>query len=223
LTTEDIDIVTRERYRTGVTSFRMMEQKTGMFPASFMMYRESVLIKPYNEIIQRLFEAGITEFLYELTYRKKQKLEPIGTQVLDFDHLDACFLVCLAPLILACIVFFFEVLWKKIDCKKLKRDQNREQNRQTARKNIHNVPKTTIKKKTEENGKSEKSFSETYKDFQQKVKLTGLDCLKLVREKASHETLSDCFAKKKSAASVPKNIKFIQVQPRNIDCSTDIK
>jgi hypothetical protein len=222
-TAEDIDLVTRERYRTGVTSLRMMEQKTGMFPASLMMHRENVLIKHYNEIIQRLFEAGITEFLYELTYRKKQKLKPTGPQVLDFDHLDACFLVCLVPLILACIVFFFEIFWKKIECKKLKSDQSGEQNHKTARITIHNEPKTEIKKKTEENEKSQKSFSETYKDFQQKVKLTGLDCLKQVREKASHEKLSECFAKKKSSANVPKNINFIQVQPRSVDRLTDIK
>jgi hypothetical protein len=174
-TTEDVDLVGRDFYRTGVSSLRMMKQKTGMFPQSFRMDRRNVLVKPYNDMILRLFEAGITEFLEELYYKRGQKVEPFGPQVLDFNHLGACFLVCLAPLVLAFGAFLFEIFWKKFS----------------------------------------KTFAENYNDIDQKMKISGLDCLKQIREKDFHKTLSECIGKKKSSANVPKNKKFIQVQPRN--------
>jgi hypothetical protein len=194
-TTEDIDVVERDNYRTGVTSLRMMEQKTGNFPLSFRMNRGSVLVKPYNEMILRLFEAGITEFLDELYYKRGQKMEPLGPQVLELDHLGACFLVCLTPLILALVVFFCEILYKTCAncCKKPVKEKS-----------------TNVKAKC-------KTLTESYKDFQQKSKLSGMDCLKQLKEKTLHENVSDCFGKKKPAANFPKNVKFIQVQPRNID------
>jgi hypothetical protein len=227
-TTEDIDIVERDSYRTGVSSLRMMVQKTGNFPLSFKMHRESVLVKPYNEMILRLFEAGITEFLDELYYKRGQKIEAFGPQVLDFDHLGACFLVCATPLILAVIAFFFESLFKncgscckrQIEKSSMLKSFIRKKLQKINCKNIRNRPRKPISRKQIKEKITKiktkcRTFAENYKDFQQKVKFSGLDCLKLLKEKSLHENLSDCFRKKKSLSNVPKNIKFIQVQPRN--------
>jgi hypothetical protein len=92
-------------YNQGVTSLKMMKQRTGTIPGSFLINREHFLIKPYNEMIHRLVDAGIPEFLNNLRERKGEKIADFGPQVLNFEHLGVCFLVCLAPLVLAAIAF----------------------------------------------------------------------------------------------------------------------
>jgi hypothetical protein len=104
-------------YKRGLSSLRMMKQKTGFTPMSFMMTRKHFLIKAYNEIILRLQAAGITDFLVKRDKRKGEKIDDSGPQVLDFKHLDACFLVCLIPLVLAFAVFIFEHLWHRLQKK----------------------------------------------------------------------------------------------------------
>jgi hypothetical protein len=99
------------RYTRGFSSLRMMKQKTGLLPMSFIMTKNHFLIKPYNEIIRRLKDAGITDFLINWRKRKSEKIDDLGPQVLSFAHLDVCFLVCMIPLVLAFAAFIFEHLW----------------------------------------------------------------------------------------------------------------
>jgi hypothetical protein len=102
------------RYIRGLSSLRMMKQKTGMIPMSFEMTRKHFLIKPYNKIIHRLKDAGITDFLNNRYKRKGEKIDENGPQILDFEHLDACFLVCMIPLVLALAVFILEHVWHRL-------------------------------------------------------------------------------------------------------------
>jgi hypothetical protein len=115
-TTLGLDYV-NSLYTTGMSSLRMMNQKTGNLPMSFMMKRKHFLIKTYNEIILRLRDAGITEFLNNWRKRKGEKIDEYGPQVLDLEHLDVCFLVCMIPLVLAFAVFIFEHLWQRLQKK----------------------------------------------------------------------------------------------------------
>jgi hypothetical protein len=105
--------VINQKYFRGLSSLRMMEQKTGFVPMSFKIRKGHFLIKPYNEIIHRLEDAGITEFLINLRTRKNEKIADFGPQILSLEELKICFLVCFSPLMLALIVFVFEVLWNQ--------------------------------------------------------------------------------------------------------------
>jgi hypothetical protein len=104
-------------YKNSLSSLRIMKQKTGFTPMSFMMKKKHFLIKPYNDIILRLKDAGITEFLNNWRRRKGEKIDDYGPQVLEFEHLDVCFLVCMIPLVLAFAVFIFEHLWQRLQKK----------------------------------------------------------------------------------------------------------
>jgi hypothetical protein len=104
-------------FKRGLPSLRMMKQKTGMTPMSFIMKKKHFLIKPFNDIILRLQAAGITDSLINRDKRKGEKIDDSGPQVLDFEHLDACFLVCMIPLILAFAVFILEHLWHRLQNK----------------------------------------------------------------------------------------------------------
>jgi hypothetical protein len=112
----NVDII-ELNFKRGLSSLRMMKQKTGNLPMSFLMRRKHFLIKPYNDIILRLKDAGITNFLINRNKRKGEKIDNSGPQVLNFEHLDACFLVCMIPLVLAFAAFILEHLWHRMQKK----------------------------------------------------------------------------------------------------------
>jgi hypothetical protein len=78
------------RYFRGLSSLKLMDEYITHFPTSFVMLRNHPLIEPYNEIIGRLQDAGITEYWlnYESNRRKYEKIEEFGPQVLDMGHLE---------------------------------------------------------------------------------------------------------------------------------------
>jgi hypothetical protein len=115
--TSNVDFIEKHFYKRGLSSLRMMEQKTGLTPMSFKMRKKHFLIKAYNEIILSLQAAGITDFLINRDKRKGDKIDDYGPQILDFEHLDVCFLVCMVPLVLAFVVFIVEILWHRLQKK----------------------------------------------------------------------------------------------------------
>jgi hypothetical protein len=101
-------------YVHGLSSLKMMKQQTGVIPLSFWMYRGNPLIEPYNEIIGRLRDAGITEYWINFDRKKSEKIDDLGPQILDMNHLEVCFYVCMFPLIFAFLAFFGELSVKPI-------------------------------------------------------------------------------------------------------------
>jgi hypothetical protein len=78
------------RYFRGISSLKLMDEYIAHLPCSFMIIRNHALIEPYNEIIGRLCDAGITEYWlnYESNRRKHEKIEEFGPQVLTMEHLE---------------------------------------------------------------------------------------------------------------------------------------
>jgi hypothetical protein len=99
------------KYFRGLSSLKLMDEKIAFIPTGFMITRNHPLIEPYNEIIGRLQDAGITDYWinYEYNRRKNEKIENFGPQVLDMSHLEVCFYVCMFPLIFAFLAFLCEL------------------------------------------------------------------------------------------------------------------
>lgn len=102
-------------YFRGVSSLQMMEQKRGIKPFSFVMHVNHFLIDEYNELIRRMRDAGITDYWYN-TFRRSEKIGALGPQVLDMDHLEVCFYVCMIPLVAAVVCFLCELAWAHKRC-----------------------------------------------------------------------------------------------------------
>lgn len=99
-------------YRSGVSSLKLMEQKIGFEPKSFLMQSNNFLIDGYNEVIRRLRDAGITDHWVNL-HKKRQKLSDSVPQVLDMERLEVCFYVCMVSLAAATLCFMCELLFAK--------------------------------------------------------------------------------------------------------------
>jgi hypothetical protein len=188
-TTHDFEMIKRKYFR-GLSSLRMMEQKTGVLPMSFVMKRGHFLIKAYNENIHRLRDAGITEFLINLPKRKNEKINDFGPQILSMEELEICFLVCLSPLMLALIAFIIEVLWNHL------------KNGSVGRVKIVREVLTEKQKQNEIKIK---------KDLKIKVKLSDFAFFNRFKEFSLNKKLSDCFNKKRTEIKLPK---IIQVKPK---------
>jgi hypothetical protein len=120
--TNFLNSINSHKYFRGLSSLRMMKEITGFTPMSFVFHRGSYFIEPYNEVISRLRDAGITEYWINYDRRKNEKIEHLGPQVLDMDHLEVCFYVCMFPLIFALLAFFgeFSAELVKFICKSLR-------------------------------------------------------------------------------------------------------
>lgn len=92
----------------GVTSLRMMEQKTGSFPFSFYFNRDFLLIPEYNEIIRRLRDAGITEH-WNNFFIRNEKILAFGPEVLTMFQLRYGFFACMIPMAMSIVAFFIEL------------------------------------------------------------------------------------------------------------------
>jgi hypothetical protein len=112
--TDQFQTITQTYHVLGLTSLKLMKQRTGTLPMSFFVPRDSFLIEPYNEAIRRLRD-GITEYWINFYLRKGEKLEDLGPEVLDMEQLAVGFYVCMIPLALAVITFFFELLWNHFE------------------------------------------------------------------------------------------------------------
>lgn len=102
-------------YHRGVSSLKMMEQKGGFKSFGFIMPINHFLIDEYNELIRRLRDAGITDYWYK-ALRRDEKITALGPQVLDMDHLEVCFYVCMIPLVAAFVCFVCELAWAHKKC-----------------------------------------------------------------------------------------------------------
>jgi hypothetical protein len=89
------------KYFRGISSLKLMDEYIAHLPCSFMMTRKHALIEPYNEIIGRLRDAGITEYWlnYESNRRKYEKIEEFGPEVLDMGHLEVRSRIICFPLV----------------------------------------------------------------------------------------------------------------------------
>jgi hypothetical protein len=96
------------KFFRGISSLRMMEQKLGFTPMSFIFSKGHYFIEYYNKVIGRLRDAGITEYWLNFYQRKNEKVDDFGPQVLTMDHLEVCFYVCAFPFIFALIAFIGE-------------------------------------------------------------------------------------------------------------------
>lgn len=93
----------------GITSLKMMEERTAFVPLSFNFWQGHFLIEEYNEIIRRLRDAGITDFLVNFMIRKNEKVERFGPEILTLDQLSVGFAACLILLLMAVIAFVLEL------------------------------------------------------------------------------------------------------------------
>jgi hypothetical protein len=120
--TMDLKHINTYNFFRGISSLRLMDEKIGFVPMSFAFSKGHYFIQSYNEVIGRLRDAGITEYWIHRDYRKNEKIDDFGPQVLDMFHLEVCFYVCMFPLVFAFLAFFGEIsaeLFKYI-CKKLR-------------------------------------------------------------------------------------------------------
>lgn len=106
--TSQLSSFSNNYYRRGVLSLRMMEQKIGFKPLSFLFIRNNWLIPEYNEIIRRLRDAGILEF-WNSFYIRREKPDEFGPEVLTLSHLELCFYACMIPLAMSIIAFVCEL------------------------------------------------------------------------------------------------------------------
>lgn len=95
-------------FRQGITSLKMMEQKTQFLPHSFVFYRYNNYIHECNEIIRRLRDAGITEY-WNNFYFRKEKIDDFGPEVLTLYQLELGFYACMIPMLLPFFAFFCEM------------------------------------------------------------------------------------------------------------------
>jgi hypothetical protein len=96
-------------YFRGKSSLTLMKEDRSLIPMSFVLHRSHILVEPYNEIIRRLRDAGITEHWITRAIRVNEKFDDIGPEVLTMEHLEVCFYVCMFPLIFAFLAFFGEI------------------------------------------------------------------------------------------------------------------
>jgi hypothetical protein len=96
---------------------------TIFFGMSFLPY--SWLYETVNDMIMRLFEAGLTNYYLQkrtLASRRLRRInEDIGPQVLTTDHLEIAFIFCFAPLCLCLIVFIGELGIARIHLRRRKK------------------------------------------------------------------------------------------------------
>lgn len=92
----------------GVTSMRMMEQKTQFLPVSFMVDSGKIVFHEYNEIIRRLRDAGITEY-WKNYYIRNEKVDEFGPEILTLSQLEIGFCACMIPLALSIVAVLFEL------------------------------------------------------------------------------------------------------------------
>lgn len=112
--TDYLNSITHYYHRQGLTSLKLMEEKTGTLPMSFYLPRGHFLIDAYNDVIRRLRDAGITEYWENYYLRRNEKIEDLGPQVLTLEQLAVCFYVSMFPLTFAFVAFFFEFYSKGI-------------------------------------------------------------------------------------------------------------
>jgi hypothetical protein len=84
-----LELINSKFFR-GVSSLKLMDEYIANIPTSFMIIRNHALIEPYNDIIGRLQDAGITQYWikYEYGHRKNEKVDDFGPQVLEMNHLE---------------------------------------------------------------------------------------------------------------------------------------
>jgi hypothetical protein len=116
---DQLNIINDAYHFRGVSSLRLMDEKIMLKMMSFYMPRNHFLIDSYNEKILRLMEVGVVDHVIKTeSYKKRnEKIDAFGPQVLDMDHLEVCFIVCMLPLVLAFAAFILELFCHKIKYK----------------------------------------------------------------------------------------------------------
>jgi hypothetical protein len=97
------------KYFRGLSSLKLMDEYITHLPCSFLLIRKHPFIGPYNEIIGRLQDAGITEYWlnYENNRRKYEKIEEFGPEVLDMGHLEVSITYHFLHFLGTKIIFYF--------------------------------------------------------------------------------------------------------------------
>lgn len=106
------DLIAWNNYMSnrGITSIKMMKQFTQFTANSILFPRNHFLVEEYNEIIRRLRDSGIADYLWNFFIRKNEKVDAYGPEILTLDQLGVGFIACLFPLGLSIVAFFGELL-----------------------------------------------------------------------------------------------------------------
>lgn len=93
---------------------RIVEPMYGMrFPKNHKFY------EIFDRKLQQIFEAGVSDrYVRELNDRHQKRYSHLyhdGPEVLTMEHLEAGFVVCLKPLLFACIAFVFEWIIRVVE------------------------------------------------------------------------------------------------------------
>lgn len=105
-----------QAYHRGYSSLKTLDESIGILYSGVTMRRS--FLETFNEKLGVLMSNGIIERLFSSHFGKdrfQKNMESVGPQVLTIDDLEVGFKICLIPLILSFVAFFFELLIPRVN------------------------------------------------------------------------------------------------------------